>query len=111
MEVRYFFFLKKYRNIKFVENGGWHFSYLKKPEGVEKKLKSIRHHIEYDQNPIGVNKIEELIKDRKLIYDYNADQRTKNKFLDNEKLNILDKKKLPSFIQNNISFYSEWLEK
>ncbi|MEC7169348.1 MAG: hypothetical protein VXV90_02880 [Pseudomonadota bacterium] len=106
-----FFSKKKYRNIKFVENGGWHFSYLKKPEGVEKKLKSIRHHIEYDQNPIGVNKIEELIKDRKLIYDYNADQRTKNKFLDNEKLNILDKKKLPSFIQNNISFYSEWLEK
>ena len=52
-----YFSKKKYSNIKFIENGGWHFSYLKKPIGIEKKLKSIRHHIEYDLNPIGVKKI------------------------------------------------------
>ena len=31
---------KKYRNIKFINNGGWHFSYLKDAKGVEEKLKS-----------------------------------------------------------------------
>ena len=27
----------KYQNIKFIDNGGWHFSYLKTPEEIEKK--------------------------------------------------------------------------
>ena len=29
---------RKYQNTRFVENGGWHFSYLKTPEDIEKKL-------------------------------------------------------------------------
>ena len=101
---------KKYNNIKFIEDGGWHFSYLKDPINVEKKLKSIRHHIEYDLNPLGVNKIGEMIKNKKLIYNYNTDQRTENKFENNETLNILETKKLPKYIQNNLSLYNKWLE-
>ena len=101
----------KYRNIKFVDNGGWHFSYLKDPIGVEKKLKSIRHHIEYDLNPIGVNKITDLIKNRKLIYNYKADQRTKNKFENNETLKRLELEYLPKYLQNNLAKYSEWIDK
>ena len=31
---------KKYSDIFFIENGGWHFSFVKKPEDIEKKLKS-----------------------------------------------------------------------
>ena len=61
-----FFSQKKYRNIILMQDGGWHFSYLKNAKGVEKKLKSIRHHIEYDQNPLGVEKIENMIKERKI---------------------------------------------
>ena len=104
-----FFSKKKYNNIKFIENGGWHFSYLKNPKGVEKKLKSIRHHIEYDLNPLGEDKIKDLIKNRKLIYNYKADQRSSNKFQNNETLNILETKRLPKFIQQNISNYSDWI--
>ena len=102
---------KKHKKINFIEEGGWHFSYLKKPTGVEKKLKSIRHHIEYDQNPLGVKKINEMIKGRKLIYDYKADQRKGNKFENNETLEILENYKLPNYIQKNINFYDEWMEK
>ena len=87
-----YFSKKKYHNIKFIENGGWHFSYLKKAEGVEKKLRSIRHHIEYDQNPIGIENIKKIINEKKLIYNYKADQRTKNKFENNETLKVLDSK-------------------
>ena len=84
-----------------MQDGGWHFSYLKNAKGVEKKLKSIRHHIEYDQNPLGVEKIENMIKERKLIYNYKADQKTKNKFLDNETLKILNPEQLPKYILLN----------
>ena len=96
-----FFSKKKYRNIVLIQDGGWHFSYLKNAKGVEKKLKSIRHHIEYDQNPLGIEKIEHMIKERKLIYNYKADQKTKNKFLDNETLKILNPEQLPKYILLN----------
>tara|TARA_Y100001936_G_C15635318_1_gene438656 strand:+ start:94 stop:495 length:402 start_codon:yes stop_codon:yes gene_type:complete len=96
-----FFSKKKYRNIVLIQDGGWHFSYLKNAKGVEKKLKSIRHHIEYDQNPLGIEKIENMIKERKLIYNYKADQKTKNKFLDNETLKILNPEQLPKYILLN----------
>ena len=105
-----YFSSKKYNNIRFIENGGWHFSYLKDSKGVENKLRSIRHHIEYDLNPLGEEKISNLIKNRKLIYDYKADQRTENKFENNETLNILDEKKLPEYIRKNKNYYKDWLE-
>ena len=106
-----YFSKKKFTNIKFIEDGGWHFSYLKKASGVEKKLQSIRHHIEYDLNPLGVEKIEKMINERKLIYNYKSDQRTANKFIDNEILNKLENIKLPEYIRNNENLFSEWLEK
>ena len=105
-----YFSQKKYNNIKFIENGGWHFSYLKEATGIEKKLKSIRHHIEYDENPLGVKKIENLMKEKKLIYNYKADQRNQNKFQNNETLNKLETEKLPNFIQENIDKYQDWIE-
>ena len=55
---------QKYTNIHFIENGGWHFSYLKTPQDIEKKLKAYLHHREYDINPLGVEKIEQMIKDK-----------------------------------------------
>ena len=32
---------KKYNNIFYIYDGGWHFSYIKKPEDIEKKIKII----------------------------------------------------------------------
>ena len=100
---------RKFKDVYIVKNGGWHFSYLKKPKEIEKKLKSIRHHIEYDLNPLGVDKIDQKIKNRELIYNYNTDQRTKNKFENNEKINI-DRNQMPSYIQNNLEKYKEWID-
>ena len=34
----------KYNDIFFVDNGGWHFSYLNTAELIEEKLKSYAHH-------------------------------------------------------------------
>ena len=42
----------KYINIKFIDNGGWHFSNIKTAAEIEHKLKSYLHHVEFDEDPI-----------------------------------------------------------
>ena len=41
-----YFSKRKYNDILFIKKGGWHFSYLKNPKDIEKKLKSYLHHID-----------------------------------------------------------------
>ena len=100
---------KKYKNIKFVEEGGWHFTNIKKPSEIEKKLKTYLHHHEYNLNPLGLKKIENLIKERKAVYNIKADMRL-NKFEDNPNLKLLDLKKLPDYIINNKNKFKDWIE-
>ncbi len=99
---------QKYMNIHFLEDGGWHFSYIKTPVDIEKKLKSYLHHREYDVDPVGVKKIEELVKDKKTIYDLKVDMRV-SKFKGSNKLKTVDLKLLPKYLQENIEKYKEWL--
>jgi len=73
-----FFSKRKYKNIFFVKDGGWHFSYLKNPKNIEKKLKSYLHHIDYDLNPVGEKGIEEMINNKRAIYNIKADQKNIN---------------------------------
>ncbi len=104
-----FFSKRKYQNILFVENGGWHFSYLKSSKNIEKKLKSYLHHIDYDLNPIGIEGIEDMINNKKTIYNIKADQRV-NKFDGANKLNKIDINLLPSYILNNKNKFVNWIE-
>lgn len=101
---------KKYNDIFFVENGGWHFSFVKKPEDIEKKLKSYLHHREYDIDPIGIDKIKDLINSKSVIYDHRVDQ-TQYKFGGGQKLEKIDLEFLPKHISFNKEKYSDWLEK
>ena len=100
---------KKYNRIFFVENGGWHFSFVKKPEDIEKKLKSYLHHREYDLDPLGIENIENLIKSKEVIYDHRVDQ-TQYKFGGGQKLEKIDIKFLPEYIFSQKEKYLEWLE-
>jgi len=95
--------------MKFIDNGGWHFSYLKTPEAVEKKLKSYLHHIDYDINPLGIEKIKKIMDEKKTIYNLKVDQR-KNKFGEQNKLIKIENKNLPSYINNNLEKFSNWIE-
>ena len=104
-----FFSKRKFNNILFVEDGGWHFSYLKNPKGIEKKLKSYLHHIDYDLNPVGEKGIEKMINDKKTIYNIKADQK-ENKFDGSNKLNKIDINLLPSYILENKNKFKDWVE-
>ena len=105
-----FFSKTKYSNINIFENGGWHFSYIKNPEGIERKLKSYLHHAEYEINPINKEKISKLIEEKKAIYNLKVDSRL-NKFDDSNKLKKLDLSLLPQYVKDNISMFSDWIEK
>ena len=104
-----YFSKKKYINILFVENGGWHFSYLKNPKDIEKKLKSYLHHIDYDLNPVGEKGIQEMINNKKTIYNIKADQK-ENKFDGTNKLNKININLLPSYILENKDKLKDWIE-
>jgi beta-1,4-mannosyl-glycoprotein beta-1,4-N-acetylglucosaminyltransferase len=100
---------KRYNSVFFLENGGWHFSFVKKPEDIEKKLKSYLHHREYDLDPLGIENIKNLIKSKSVIYDHRVDQ-TQYKFGGGQKLEKIDIKFLPEYIFSQKEKYLEWLE-
>ena len=92
-----------------IKDGGWHFSYLKNPLGIKKKLRTYLHHNEYDLNPINIKIINNMIKSKKAIYDLNLDQRAGNRFLTGNKLKKFNFNLLPSYIQENKVKFKKWL--
>ena len=103
-----FFSEKKYINIEFVNNGGWHFSNIKTPSEIEHKLKSYLHHREFDINPISIKDIENIIKNKQAIYDLKVDKNV-NKIGNGSKLEDYPLAKLPQYLQNNVEKYKNWL--
>ena len=99
----------KYQDIYFVENGGWHFSYLKTAKNIEKKLTSYLHHREYDLKPIGEDGIQKMINNKKPVYNLKVDSK-KSKFDGGEELKITSTDELPNYIKNNLDKYKNWLE-
>ena len=104
-----FFSKNKYSSIKFISDGGWHFTNIKTAEEIYYKLKSYLHHIEFDLDPLSVEQIREIMNERCAIYNLNVDQRTK-KFGKGEKLLKYDFQKLPDYIKNNKSKFERWLD-
>ena len=104
-----YFSENKYISIKIVDDGGWHFSYLKSANEIEHKLKSYLHHREFDLQSISIKQIEEIIKNKMAIYDLKADK-TANKIGSGVKLQNFDKQKLPRYIQDNEILFKEWID-
>ena len=100
----------KYSNIKIFDNGGWHFSYIKSPKDIEKKLRSYLHHTEYELNPLNPEKISELIKQKKTVYNLKVDSKF-NKFNDGNTLEMLDLNSLPKYVKDNPEIFNVWIEK
>ena len=100
---------KKYNSIKFIDEGGWHFSNIKTASEIEHKLKSYLHHREFDENPMSKEEIDKIIKNKQAIYDLKVDKRV-NKIGDGNKLDQYPLKKLPKYLQNNIQKYQDWID-
>ncbi len=104
-----FFSETKFFNIRFINEGGWHFTNLKSADEIKHKLESYLHHREFDLNPLSVEEIDNLIKNHQAIYDLKVDKRVQKIGYGN-KLEKCDLKKLPSYINNNLNKFKDWIE-
>ena len=100
---------KKYQNIKFIENGGWHFTYLQTPDLIQKKLRTFLHHQQYEAYPLSLEQIKNKISAKKILYDHSLDKKVQNKFDSDFQLKKSPYTDLPSYIQNNLIKFKEWL--
>ena len=62
--------------LRFIDNGGWHFTNIKTSQKLRYKLKSYLHHREFDLNPLS-KEINKIIKNKEAIYDLKVDQKIK----------------------------------
>ena len=99
----------KYISVKFIDDGGWHFSNIKSAKEIEHKLKSYLHHREFDINPLNTDEIENIIKNKQAIYDLKVDKRV-NKIGNGSKLENYPTNKLPIYLQKNKKKYEQWID-
>ena len=100
---------KKYSNLIYVKNGGWHFTCIRHAADLEKKLLNFAHHHEFEESGLKLNDIQNLIKEKRVMYDHTIDQRD-YKWSGKSILKKLDYKLLPDYIHSNLKKFEEWLD-
>jgi beta-1,4-mannosyl-glycoprotein beta-1,4-N-acetylglucosaminyltransferase len=100
----------KYRNINIIKNGGWHFSQLKSPEDIFKKLLNDEHHDEFETSGVDLEKIKDMVENQYIVHNHNVDKKDiKNKWNHHVKLEKVSLNEMPEHIYNNKKTYSNWL--
>tara|TARA_Y100000590_G_C15600590_1_gene969873 strand:+ start:94 stop:927 length:834 start_codon:yes stop_codon:yes gene_type:complete len=100
---------RKYSNISYVNNGGWHFTNIKSPVDLEKKLSNYTHHYEFEQSGLTIDDLRKKIFEKKIIYDHSVDQR-EVKWGSEKTLTKIELSKMPDYLKENNKKYAEWLE-
>ena len=100
---------KKYSNLHYIKNGGWHFTCIRTPEDLEKKLLNFAHHYEFEQSGLKITDLKKLIKEKRVMYDHSVDQ-TGYKWSGKSILKTINIDQLPIYIKNNKKKFREWLD-
>lgn len=100
---------KKYSNLIYVKNGGWHFTCIRNAADLEKKLLNFAHHHEFEESGLKLKDIQSLIKEKRVMYDHTIDQRD-YKWSGKSILKKLDNELLPDYIHSNLKKFEEWLD-
>ena len=104
-----FFSKKKYTNLTFIKDGGWHFTCLRTAEELEKKLLNFAHHYEFEESGLNIENLRKLIADKRVMYDHNVDQKG-YKWSGKSILKKIENKLLPEYVCFNLNKYSDWLD-
>ena len=104
-----FFSKKKYSNLFYVEDGGWHFTCIRTPEDLEKKLLNFAHHYEFEQSGLKIGDIKKLIDEKRVMYDHNVDQKG-YKWSGKSILKKINLNLLPKYIGDNTKKFKKWLD-
>ena len=100
---------KKYNDIYFVKNGGWHFTNIRKAEDLEKKMMSFVHYPDYEDSGLKLEDLKKLMSEKKVMYNHSIDKK-KFRWDKEEKLITVDPSQLPKYIYNNLEIYKQWLD-
>ena len=101
---------KKYSDVHFINNGGWHFTCIRTPENLRYKLLNFAHHQDFEQSGLKTDDLRNLIKKKKPMYDHAADKKNQNKWNTEKKLEQISLKKIPQYIEDNPDKFEKWLD-
>ena len=100
---------RKYNDIYYVKNGGWHFTNIKSPEDLEKKFKNFLHHQDFEASGLKLDDIKKMVNSNKILYDLGIDRRD-YKWDGKKTLERVDVSEMPKYLLNNYKKYTDWLE-
>ena len=104
-----FFSKKKYSNLYFIKDGGWHFTCLRTAEELEKKLLNFAHHYEYEESGLTIDNLKKLIAEKRVMYDHSVDQK-EYKWSGKSILKKVEINQLPEYIFSNTKKFEKWLD-
>ena len=100
---------KKYYDVEFVENGGWHFTNIKDAKDIDHKMRNFLHHHEYEESGMNVDDIAKNIKEKKVFYNHFSDK-SSNKLGYERKLEKIGLNQFPDYLLNNQNKYKKWFD-
>ena len=100
---------KKYSNINFIRDGGWHFTSIKSPKDIYLKLSNFLHHLEFEESGLKLEDMNKMVKEKKVLYDHSSDKR-KSKWKSSASLVKIMDSELPKFLIDNKTKYQNWFD-
>ena len=100
----------KSTDLQIIDDGGWHFTNVKSPEELFKKMKNFGHHDEFDLSDLTVNDLKNKIKNKKVFYNHFADKENLDKWNFEYDLKTVEDKILPKYLSENKNKYVEWFD-
>ncbi|OUX52998.1 MAG: hypothetical protein CBE47_04355 [Pelagibacteraceae bacterium TMED287] len=100
---------KKYSDINFIQNGGWHFTSIKSPKDIYVKLSNFLHHLEFEESGLKLEDMNKMVEEKKVLYDHSSDKK-KNKWKSSASLIKITDDELPEFLIKNKDKYLNWFD-
>ena len=102
-----FFSKTKYRNVKIVDHGGWHFSKVKNESDIFYTLSNYGEHNEFETSGMTKDDLKRFIDRGELYYDHSLDKTSSRKFSEKIKLEK-NETYLPKYLLDNQEIYKNW---
>ena len=109
LRIDLWFSKKKYSDICYINNGGWHFTNIRSPKELQKKLLNFAHHHEFEESKLQLKDLEEFIEKKIVMYDHQL-SRKESKWSGRSILKKINDDFLPSYLSSNRFKYREWLD-
>ena len=97
-------------NLRIIDDGGWHFTNLKTPAELFKKLSNFGHHDEFSVSSLTEEDLKQKIENKEVFYDHLADKSSNSKWNISYKLKKIDENLLPSYIVQNRENLKKWFD-